>query len=61
MGASKVVIEVSGGCVTVVYADGPVDVVVVDWDNEAAGHVEPQDMAGMDVETQDMLDTELAW
>lgn len=58
MGASKMVIEVLGGCVTIVYADGPVEVVVVDWDNEAASHVEPQDMAGMDVETQEMLDAE---
>lgn len=33
----KVLVEVYGGNVQNVYADGPVDIQVVDWDNIAAG------------------------
>ena len=38
----KVLVEVYGGNVQNVYADGPVDMQIVDWANIAAGDSPPE-------------------
>ena len=41
---NRIVIEISGGCVTAVYTDDDnVDVIVADYDNIAAGDPNPLD------------------
>jgi hypothetical protein len=40
----RVVIEVSGGLVQNVYADGPTEVIIVDWDNIKCGDPKPEQL-----------------
>ncbi len=39
---AKVLIEVSGGIVQAVYADAPIEVCLVDWDNITTGDPRPE-------------------
>jgi hypothetical protein len=41
---TRLVIEVSGGLVQTVYADGPTEVIVVDWDNIKCGDPKPDEL-----------------
>ena len=58
----KVLVEVYGGNVQNMYADGPVDMQIVDWDNIAAGDSPPERIYFIDgVTAKEFMIDELHW